>query len=201
MTETPYTPDTLRAAFSDPERYVLPPGSMTLEPEQVVSGKFADAWEADRIMLDGAGKTNDELWGRIAAAKAREEAEPRPQVRQFADLMEARLKANDHKAGWRGERLPYLFRRLREETDELFEAMRPSADWRMAPEAVGREAADVANFAMMIADICGALAASEPPGTREGMNPVERLMADASEPPGEEGPGGPPFGFDGEEGT
>ena len=71
MTETPYTPDTLRAAFSDPERYVLPPGSMTLEPEQVVSGKFADAWEADRIMLDGAGKTNDELWGRIAAAKAR----------------------------------------------------------------------------------------------------------------------------------
>jgi len=27
----------------------------------------ADAWEADRIMLDGAGKTNDELWKRIAA--------------------------------------------------------------------------------------------------------------------------------------
>jgi len=101
----------------------------------------------------------------LEGAKAREDAGPRPQVRQFADLMEARLKANDHKAGWRGERLPYLFRRLREETDELFEAMRPSADWRMASEAVGREAADVANFAMMIADICGALAASEPPGT------------------------------------
>ena len=28
------------------------------------------------------------------------------------------------------------------------------------------------------------VAASEPPGTREGMSPVERLMADASEPPG-----------------
>ena len=51
MTETPYTPDTLRAAFSDAERYVLPPGSMTLEREQVVSGKFADAWEADRDEL------------------------------------------------------------------------------------------------------------------------------------------------------
>jgi len=37
------------------------------------------------------------------------------------------------------------------------------------------------------------LAASEPPGampllqSREGMSPVERLLADASEPPGEEG--------------
>jgi len=40
-----YTPETLRAAFSDPKRYVLPPGSMTLEPEQTVAGKFADAWQ------------------------------------------------------------------------------------------------------------------------------------------------------------
>jgi hypothetical protein len=42
--QTEYTPATLRAAFSDPTRYVLPPGSMTLEPEQKVAGKFADAW-------------------------------------------------------------------------------------------------------------------------------------------------------------
>jgi len=48
MTESEYTPTTLRAAFSDPMRYVLPPGSMTLEPEQKVAGKFADAWEAER---------------------------------------------------------------------------------------------------------------------------------------------------------
>jgi len=46
VSEQEYTPDTLRAAFSDPERYVLPPGSMTLEPEAVVAGKFADTWEA-----------------------------------------------------------------------------------------------------------------------------------------------------------
>ena len=46
--------------------------------------------------------------------------------------------------------------------------------------------------------VSGRLAASEPPGmpllqSREGMNPVERLMADASEPPGEpsETGGGP----------
>jgi hypothetical protein len=37
--------------------------------------------------------------------------------------------------------------------------------------------------------LIGRLAAPEPPlrlETREGMNPVERLLADASEPPGEE---------------
>jgi hypothetical protein len=42
---TEYTYETLRAAFSDPDRYVIPPGSMTLEPEQGVAGKFADAWQ------------------------------------------------------------------------------------------------------------------------------------------------------------
>jgi len=45
LDRTEFTPDTLRAAFSDPLRYVLPPGSMTLEPERVVAGKFADAWQ------------------------------------------------------------------------------------------------------------------------------------------------------------
>jgi len=120
----------------------------------------------------------------LEAAKAREEAGPRPQVRQFADLMEARLKANDHKGGWRGERLPYLLRRLREETDELYEAMGPSLDWKMISETVGREAADVANFAMMIADICGALAASEPPGGRF-VDDRTSVTGERWEPPGE----------------
>lgn len=104
-----------------------------------------------------------------AAAKAREEAAPRHQVRQFAELMEERLKANDHKGGWKGERLPYLMRRLREEVEELSEALLPDKDWAMEAEKVGREAADVANFVMMVADICGALAAS---GTASGKPPI-----------------------------
>lgn len=75
--------------------------------------------------------------------------ELRPEVARFAQLMERRLRANDHKGGWRGDTPHALLRRLREETDELYLAI--------TAEDVGNEAADVANFAMMIADVCGAL--------------------------------------------
>ena len=85
----------------------------------------------------------------------------RPEVRAFADLMEAKLKANDHKSGWKSEMVWPLIERLREETDELHIEVdagerADSDDWR---KRVGNEAADVANFAMMIADVCGALPA------------------------------------------
>lgn len=91
----------------------------------------------------------------------------RPEVVAFANLMEAQLRANDHKGGWRGDTAAALHNRLLEEAEELFDAL----NWRSAflgdadPERIGSEAADVANFAMMIADVCGALAATP---TREG---------------------------------
>lgn len=83
----------------------------------------------------------------------------RPEVRAFARLMEERLRENDHKRGWQ-DNLPHaLLRRLRQETDELEAAMpwrtgrrKWQEDLRMAIEA-----ADVANFAMMIADVSRAL--------------------------------------------
>jgi len=89
----------------------------------------------------------------------------RPEVRAFADLMEAQLRANDHKPGWKGEDPWPLMYRLREETVELHECLlagsRSSFDaWA---SQVGAEAADVANFAMMIADVCGALPAAPSP--------------------------------------
>jgi hypothetical protein len=86
----------------------------------------------------------------------------RPEVRAFADLMEAQLRANDHKPGWRGDQDWELHYRLREEVSELGEQLAPGsrtdlASWR---SRVGSEAADVGNFAMMIADVCGALTTS-----------------------------------------
>lgn len=81
----------------------------------------------------------------------------RPQVRAFADLMEAQLRANDHKGGWENEDPLDLMDRLYEEAQELFDelpAATATTDWSAR---VGREAADVSNFAMMIADVCGAL--------------------------------------------
>ncbi len=76
----------------------------------------------------------------------------RPEVLAFAAEMERNLRANDNKGGWRGMRIGPLVRRLREETEELCEALilgdRP---------AIRSEAADVGNIAMMIADVSGAL--------------------------------------------
>ena len=91
----------------------------------------------------------------------------RPEVLSFAHLMEAQLRANDHKPGWKGEFASDLFPRISEEAEELRDAIEQHSkqlNWGdMAlylPEwtvKVGSEAADVANFAMMIADVCGAL--------------------------------------------
>ena len=73
----------------------------------------------------------------------------RPEVQRFALLMEAQLRANDHKPGWHGIASPVLLHRLREETEELAEAISTANR-----DCVVHEAADVANFAMMIADNC-----------------------------------------------
>ena len=75
-------------------------------------------------------------------------------------------------AGWCSKRctLIYLSRRLATESKELREAMRKirkvakrwgyeKRDMDYARADLGDEAADVGNFAMMIADVCGALPA------------------------------------------
>lgn len=80
----------------------------------------------------------------------------RPEVRAFADLMEAQLKANDHKPGWKNDDWRALRMRLGDEMRELFAACVRKETGRDHAD-IGPEAADVANFAMMIADVCGAL--------------------------------------------
>lgn len=72
----------------------------------------------------------------------------RPEVEAFADAMEAKLRANDHKRGWRECNLQYLSMRLTQEREELRQAIERDA----TPQEILDEAADVANFAMMIAD-------------------------------------------------
>ncbi len=72
--------------------------------------------------------------------------EPRQAVRDFALLMEQRLQANDYKGGWGGCESAWLFKRLLEEVFELEEALNTGTN-------VQHEAADVANIAMMMADI------------------------------------------------
>lgn len=71
----------------------------------------------------------------------------RPAVLWFAVQMEKKLRMNDHKRHWSTCENGYLTTRLAEEGAELFEAVDHGTS-----EAVIAEAADVANFAMMIAD-------------------------------------------------
>ncbi len=89
--------------------------------------------------------------------------EVRYQVAAFALLMERELRANDHKGGWDQEDTSWLLDRLREEVQELCDADPNQARYpygldiiRATKERALRvesEAADVANFAMMIADV------------------------------------------------
>jgi hypothetical protein len=92
----------------------------------------------------------------------------RPEVQAFALLMEEKLRENDFKGGWqRDNPKGDLFRRLMEEADELRTLLTVARVDIHAPPYMamtkderiltGRECADIANFAMMIADVCGGL--------------------------------------------
>jgi NTP pyrophosphatase (non-canonical NTP hydrolase) len=75
---------------------------------------------------------------------------PRPEVMKFASLMEKKLQINDYKGGWKGGRrdLSWFFKRMSLEVIELDEALEKGI-----AEDIALEAADIANFCMMIADI------------------------------------------------
>lgn len=78
-----------------------------------------------------------------------------PWVLGFALEMERKLSKNRHKGdreGWVDESSDWLLGRLKEELSELRKAALNGTD-----EDVRGEAADVANFAMMIADVSGCL--------------------------------------------
>jgi NTP pyrophosphatase (non-canonical NTP hydrolase) len=84
---------------------------------------------------------------------------PRGVVLRFAVEMEKKLAENDHKGGWDDCEPEWLLKRLREETRELAKLVRAEPNDRVASletaTQVAREAADVANFAMMIAHLYG----------------------------------------------
>lgn len=89
----------------------------------------------------------------------------RPTLQWFAKQMEAKLKENDHKTGWSQIPCFRLLCRLREETMELSDQLlMNNMNYHRPPEDLDmiiQEAADVANFAMMIADNCRARKTAE----------------------------------------
>lgn len=85
------------------------------------------------------------------------------EVFAFARLMEEKLREHDSedgfgKRGWASDDPLRLFRRLLQENAEMFEAlMLWQSRLHQDPMPTARECADVANFAMMIADVVGGL--------------------------------------------
>lgn len=127
-------------------------------------------------------------WSNIESALAALRAAPgereralRPVVQAFARAMEAELRENDYKGGWEDMGTEYLMERLASETQELAAAV-AAIRWGWAglgPKKeegavmrVRSEAADVANFAMMVADVCGSLSRAPAQGPSEVERPV-----------------------------
>lgn len=75
-----------------------------------------------------------------------------PAVQWFAMSMERKLDLNRHKGTWIHCTPNELLKRLKEETQELEDEIKTGN-----LDNVLQEAADVANFAMMIADVCNHL--------------------------------------------
>lgn len=95
-------------------------------------------------------------------------------LHRFTGVMIEKLVKNRHKGGWSGDHFFTLDERLDQEVSELYSELlkldrllrldagaQESAAWKEQlleqKKRVARECADVANFAMMIADVVGGL--------------------------------------------
>lgn len=82
----------------------------------------------------------------------------RHEVRVFAEEMERQLALNDHKGGWKACFLEWLGSEMSTHCSRLIaQAQAKSARTAVGKAVILDDAADVANFAMMIADVCGCL--------------------------------------------
>jgi hypothetical protein len=84
----------------------------------------------------------------------------RPEVQAFAEAMELKLRQNDHKGGWKDSNFHYLDGKIHIELLEMeraFWCLLGDKENKEKLVALCLECADIANFAMMIADSHGAL--------------------------------------------
>lgn len=107
--------------------------------------------------------------------QVRAEIQLRPCVLEFARVMERRLRENDWKGGWSELRPFELIGRLEQAVDELRRAMA-----REAPANIFGQAVNVANYAMMVADLArggtlGQQAAGEAPGVSHLLEDLRAL--------------------------
>ena len=112
---------------------------------------------ADRILRDEPAASPERV-----REQAIEDSPTWPWVLAFAHEMEAKLAENRHKGdreGWARSGAYDLLHRLRQEADELELRIDHGCQNGLPESTVIGEAAEVANFAMMIADAAGGLRA------------------------------------------
>lgn len=111
-------------------------------------------WAIDQEYTDESSDGYVDITKAIEDAKLAigntEEIKVRNSVDWFAKQMERKLKKNDHKGGWKRCELQYLSMRLTQERKELTEAIASKDTQKIIDEC-----ADIANFALMIADKFG----------------------------------------------
>lgn len=78
---------------------------------------------------------------------------PRYLIEEFSAIMDDKMWANDDKPGWHDADPRDLLLELQGEVAELIDAVTDNE----CPDAIALEAADVANYAMMIADRMGGI--------------------------------------------
>lgn len=90
----------------------------------------------------------------------------RPEVKFFAEIMEEQLQKNEHKGGWKDCGYYFLEKELRKNLNKLEDITGTTYSnlieiQKAYKDNILRRAANVANFAMMIADVCGALGGND----------------------------------------
>jgi len=144
--------DRLRAALEDIRDHAVRFGLATvhLKAEKALSTtEPSGAQNVPHVELDDLPFTRHacgDVGCPVCGIGAQRVREP---VSWFAEQMEAKLRENDHKGGWEDCDYEYLANRLEEEVEEL-RALEGDPD--VKGEKIIRECADIANFAMMIAD-------------------------------------------------
>jgi hypothetical protein len=155
-----------RALFNSPlpsgeaEELHLRPEVLAFSKAIVAKAEAYDEWsEKTDWVQEQIGTFPISALGKHRADVMREEIERlraatqlRPEVLAFALSMERKLRENDHKGGWQADHPLALMRRLKQEVEELDQAM-----FNGNGQKILNEGADVANFAMMIADLYHAL--------------------------------------------
>lgn len=118
---------------------------MTKDQKQIEAQKAVI--DALQETIAAQAQTNAAKYRALTALRALYDLKHREPLVWFTAEMEQTLRKNDYKGGWSKCKIDWLYKRLCDEVVELGRAVQERKGLHIIAEA-----ADVANFAMMVAD-------------------------------------------------